>query len=206
MNDPATHPNTPATPVSGVSMAPRHKDAVLFQSSWKSALGVAIAMVVLALLGVGLSTTNPSAARTYWVSLVPIYAALCVAVAWTRSRQGGSFTWTLVLRQVLHWLVIAVALGLDFYVRGTGQEASTASGLTALLLLSVGCFLAGVHLEWLFAVVGLLLAFTLVCVAKADQYMWVIFLAGGIAIVAMIGVIKLLGRSPSTTKAVEPSA
>src|SRR5262245_13594485 len=80
--------------------------------SWKIALGVVAVMVLLALLGVGLTTTNRAFARTYWVSLVPVYGLLCVAVAWSRSRFGEGGRW-LVLRQVVHWLGIAAALALD---------------------------------------------------------------------------------------------
>src|SRR5262249_43489268 len=55
--------------------------------SWKIASVVAVIMVLLALLGIGLTTTNSAAAPIYWVSLVPIYGLLCVSLAWTRARN-----------------------------------------------------------------------------------------------------------------------
>jgi hypothetical protein len=152
---------------------------------WRITAGIALAMVVLALFGVGLAAAKPLAARNYWVSLVPVYGVLCIAEAWRKSRSGGE---RLVLRQVLHWMGIAGAVALDFYVRGTGIETQVSSGLDALLLLSLGCYLAGVHLDWTFLGVGLLLTGTLVIVAKATQYLWLLAGLGLLAIAVAFAV------------------
>lgn len=145
-------------------------------------------MVVLALLGVGLATAQPLLARSYWVSLVPIYGALCIITAWRHSQEGGE---RLVLRQVLHWLAIAGFVALDFYIRGTGVESQVSAGFNALMLLALGCLLAGVHLDGSFLFVGLLLTLTLVVAAKADQYLWVLFIAGALTIAALIAVRRM---------------
>jgi hypothetical protein len=160
---------------------------------WKIALGAAIFMVVLAMVGVGLTTTNRNIAPTYWQSLVPVYGIICVAVAWIRKREGA--TGRVVIRQVLHWLAIAAAIWLDFYVRGAGEETGQAAGFTALLLLALGCLLAGVHLEWLFAIVGVLLATTLMLAEKAEQYLWLIFVIGSVVVAAMIWIMRIIGRT-----------
>ena len=54
--------------------------------------------------------------------------------------------------------------------------------------------LAGVHLDWSFIPVGLLLTLTLAVVAKADQYLWVLFLAGALAIAALFAVRRMRSR------------
>jgi hypothetical protein len=168
---------------------------------WTVALVVAIVMVLLAMLGVGLTTTNANFAGTYWVCLVPIYGLLCVGTAWLRAGPGRPLDRPAVIRQVLHWLGIAVALGMDFYIRGTGEETGVAAGLNALLVLALGCYLAGIHLEWLFAVVGVLLTATLVIVAKADEYMWLIFVIGGVSIAVMLWLRWVLRESPAHASA-----
>jgi hypothetical protein len=174
--------------------------------SWKIACAVAVIMVLLALLGIGLTTTSSAAASTYWISLVPIYGLLCVSLAWARARNDPAVRRPDVIRQVFHWLGIGVAVGLDFYIRGTGVETGIATGMNALLLLALGCYLAGIHLEWLFVLVGMLLTLALLIVAKADQYLWLIFVVGGLVIAAMLAFGWLLGkvRSPShaTVKAI----
>jgi Ni/Fe-hydrogenase subunit HybB-like protein len=167
--------------------------------SWKIASIVAAIMVLLALLGVGPTTTNSAAAPTYWISLVPVYGLLCVSLAWARAQHEPGSRRPAVIRQLFHWLGIGVAVGLDFYIRGAGAETGTAAGMNALLLLALGCYLAGIHLEWLFVLVGMLLTLALLVVAKADQYLWLIFVVGGVAVAAMLALGWYLGktRSPS---------
>ncbi len=177
-----------AAPESRPSLFPIHR-------SWWVATIVAGVMVLLAMLGVGLATTSSAAAPAYWISLVPILGILCIGTAWARAGHGEGFARAAVVRQVLHWLGIGVALAMDFVVRGTGQETGTAAGLNALLLLAVGCYLAGVHLEWLFVLVGILLTLTLICLAKADQYLWLMFVVGALAIAALFGLQWFLRRS-----------
>ena len=165
--------------------------------AWKITAAVALIMVVLALLGVGLATAKPLLARNYWVSMVPIYGALCIATAWRRSQQSGE---RLVLRQVLHWLAIAGFVALDFYIRATGVETQVSAGLNSLMLLALGCLLAGVHLDWSFVFVGLLLTLTLVVVAKADQYLWLLFVAGALAIAALFAAHRIWGRADAPSR------
>lgn len=147
-------------------------------------------MVVLALLGVGLATADVGFARDYWMALVPVYGLLCIFTAWKRARPGEQ----LVLRQLLHWAGIAGAVALDFSIRNTGLETQV-SGLNALLLLALGCFLAGVHLDWLFVPVGLLLTLTLFLVAKADQYLWLLLVAAALPLAAWIVVRRISGTA-----------
>jgi hypothetical protein len=86
----------------------------------------------------------------------------------------------------LHWLAIAAALGLDFLIRATGEESGVAAGMNALLLLALGCFLAGIHVEWLFTLVGALLTVALIILAKAEEYIWLIFVAGAVTIALIL--------------------
>jgi len=163
---------------------------VLISQWWQVATIVAVVMALLALLGVGLTMAQSTLAAAYWIMLVPIYGALCIATAWSRARHHGESARPAVVRQIFHWLGIGGALGLDFFVRGTGTETAEATGLNALLVLSLGCYLAGVHLERLFVLVGLLLSAILLGVAKAEQYLWLILILGALAVVAIL----LLGR------------
>jgi hypothetical protein len=151
-------------------------------------------MVLLALLGVAITRASRAAAPVYWICLVPVYGAACIAVAWARGRQHGGIAWSAIGRQVLHWLGIAIALGLDFLVRSTGEESGAAAGLNALLLLALGCYLAGIHLEWVFSLVGLLLTVALVILAEAEEYVWLIFVVGAMILAVVIALRWLLHR------------
>lgn len=162
--------------------------------SWIVSSVAAAIMVGLVLLGVGMTTAQPDSARTYWMWLVPVFGVVCAVTAYVRTRHHPGGAQVAVVRQILHWFGIAVAVGLDFWVRGTGEEAGVTAGYTALLLLALGCYLAGVHLDWLFVGVGLLLTLTLILVVKANQYVWVMFVVGSLGLVALIGVRWLWAR------------
>ena len=84
-------------------------------------------------------------------------------------------------------------MALDFWMSGTGEETGAAAGFDALLLLAVGCVLAGVHLDWHFGLVGGLLALTLVSVVKANQYLWLLLVVAAL-VLAVIGAVAHLAR------------
>src|SRR5262245_21932326 len=162
---------------------------------WKVGAAVAAIMVGLAVLGVGLTTVDRVLARRYWMWLVPAYGVLCVVTAWYHQRDDTAHGIGAVVRQMAHWLTIGGAVALNFWMTGTGEEAGTAAGFNALLLLAVGCVLAGVYLNWLFGLVGGLLALTLVCVVKADQYLWILFMVAALVLAVILVAARLWGRS-----------
>jgi hypothetical protein len=129
-------------------------------------------MALMALIGTGITIADATWARRYWLALVPIYGALCILAAW---RTTGQFTGS-VLRQVLHWLSVAVAIALDYTLLRRGEQAAVGTGLSSLLILALGCLLAGIHLDWLFALVGLLLLAIFAVVSLANEYATIGFL------------------------------
>jgi hypothetical protein len=189
MSEPTASPAS-----SAAATKPAEKSLFAPPRSWMIASVVAAIMILLALLGVGLTTASSPAAETYWISLVPIFGVLCIATAWARARPGQAFDRMKVFQQVLHWAGIGGALAIDFVIRGAGQETPRAAGLNALLLLALGCYLAGVHLEPLFVLVGLLLVLAGWLVVKAEQYEWLIFVVGGLSVAGMLGLRWMLGR------------
>jgi hypothetical protein len=130
------------------------------------------AMALLALIGTGVTIANLAWARGYWLALVPVYGLICVVAAWYRT---GQFTGS-VMRQILHWLSVAAAIALDFALLPHGEQAAAGAGLSSLLILALGCLLAGIHLEWLFAVVGVLLLAIFAVIGAAHQYVTIAFL------------------------------
>jgi hypothetical protein len=143
----------------------------------------AVVMMVLALIGAGVTLANVSWAEKYWLTLVPIFGLICIAAAWAQTRTLDRA----VIRQVLHWLAVALTIAVDFSIfRRTGQQTSIATGLNSLLILALGCLLAGIHLEWMFALVGLLLLAIAVMVSVAQEYMALVVLIGAVLIVAVL--------------------
>ena len=100
--------------------------------------------------------------------------------SWTRRASTGRFTGS-VIRQILHWLSVAAVIALDFALLRRGEQGAAGTGLSSLLILALGCLLAGIHLEWLFALVGLLLLAIFTVVSVAHQYATIAFLAAASA-------------------------
>jgi hypothetical protein len=143
---------------------------------------LAVTMIVLALVGAGATLANVSWAERYWLWLVPVFGVICTVTAWMRTR---TLDWT-VLRQVLHWLAVGVTIAIDFsFFRRSGEQTSITTSLNSLLLLALGCLLAGIHLEWSFALVGILLLATAFTVAVAQEYMALVMLLG-VLLIALV--------------------
>jgi len=194
MSDQITDPTAAATPT---PVTPRDDNRSRYATSrsWRLPGVVVVIMIVLALVGVALTSSKNALAPRFWIVLVPTYGVLCVATAWDRARRDPGFRMPGILRQVFHWVGIGVALWLSVFIRRTGEETVTAASDNALLLLALGCFLAGVHLEWLFAIVGVLLMLALIIVVEAEQYVWLIFVASGIVIAGLLVFRRLIAKS-----------
>jgi hypothetical protein len=205
MGDPGTRSPSQAAPPASPTAGERHS-RYLIPNFWKFAVVVAIVMIVLALLGVGLTSARSTYALTYWVALVPVYGLACVLTAWRRAALSKHSEGRLVIRQVLHWTGIAAALGFDFLIRGSGEETAVAAGLNALLLLALGCYLAGIHFERLFVLVGILLSIIFVIVTKTTEYLWLVFVIGGIAVAALLAVWWLIDRRARRARGAAPAA
>ena len=151
---------------------------------------LAVIMMLLALIGAGASLANLSWTERYWLYLVPVFGLICTIAAWFHTRSIDRT----VLRQILHWLAVGVVVAVNYrYLSRSGEQTSGATGLSSLLILALGCLLAGIHLEWTFALVGLLLLLTAIIVAVAQEYMALVLLIGFL-LIAVILVVYYLKR------------
>jgi len=145
---------------------------------------MAVAMIVLAMVGAAVTLADATWARTYWLALVPVFGVMCTIAAWDNARSLDR----MVVRQILHWLSVGLAIMLDFnFIQARGEETAAATGLSSLLILALGCLLAGIHLDWLFALVGLLLLLMVALVSIAQEYLALVFLLGILIIALLLG-------------------
>lgn len=144
---------------------------------------VAIAMTVLAVIGTGVTIADAASARRYWLFLVPVFGILCIATAW----YHYGFSSEKAIRQLLHWAAVGLAIVLDFaFLQGSGEQTAAATGLSSLLILALGCLLAGIHLEWSYAVVGLLLFAIFTIVALAQEYLILVTGIGALLVLIVL--------------------
>lgn len=128
-----------------------------------------VGMLALAIGGVGVAEIRQTGGWLYWIVLVVVYAIISVLRAWLRAKHSGGAVWPMIRAQVLHWLGTLVAIKIvllfeaaDITDRGPASDFS-------LLLLALSCFLAGVHFDWTFMLLGVVLAVIAVALGYLDQ-------------------------------------
>ena len=135
-----------------------------------------IAMVFLLLLsamGIGVTDWQPEWGFNYWLSMAPIFGVTCLATGWSAARSQGQSPSRVIVSQVLHWLGLAAALWIMFlFSMETGRINNADMGLVSLVLLALATFLVGVHVDWRFCIVGVVLGCTALLVAVVEQFLW----------------------------------
>ncbi|MGB9438507.1 MAG: hypothetical protein WCB15_11230 [Desulfobacterales bacterium] len=158
------------------------KDAAVKKGGLHRFLGiyeiVIIVLIVLSILGIGITDFSPADSYKYWVAMVPIFCGACLILEWSRVR-GKGFKWTTILRtQLLHWAGLLVAVRLVFEMLHKGRLDNENTGLVILLLLALSVFLAGIHLGWRLCLVGGFLGAALVAATYIEEYVWVLVIIG----------------------------
>jgi ABC-type uncharacterized transport system fused permease/ATPase subunit len=151
---------------------------------------ILVVLLVLSAIGVGITDFSPQHSWKYWLSMVPIFGTLSFLGGWSRVRRRGQSWWVMLRTQLLHWGALLVAVYMIFLLLGAGRLDNENTGLVALLALSLTTFLAGVHFDWRFCLVGAFLAVTLIMAAWVEEYVWMMLIFA--VLLVLVGL--LVGR------------
>ncbi len=147
---------------------------------WKLRLGVLCAMLALALAGMGFTQASDTGVWEFWLFVVLVYTALSLWRSLRSARQAGRSIRKSIVRELSHWgTLIGFLAVLSLLERREIIDRQSAS-YVALMLLALSCCLAGVHIDWLLLVVGVVLTIMLVAMATLEQFsvvLWLIMLA-----------------------------
>ena len=113
------------------------------------------------------------------------FAGASLALAWNTAHEKDATAGQHIRRQLLHWLVLVVALLLVFLMQNNQHLSPGTAGLMALLMLAVTCLLAGVHFEWRMAVLGGILTLTFIAGVFVESFFWVLLAPAIIGIVLL---------------------
>jgi hypothetical protein len=137
-----------------------------------------IALVVLSLIGVGITDFSPARSYWYWFAMAPIFAGACLVMEWSQARREGTSWLRIVRTQLFTWLGLLAAIQVVFLLLRAGRLTYESTGLVILLLLALTTFIAGIHLGYQLCLLGGFLGLTLLMVAYLEQYVWmIVFLA-----------------------------
>lgn len=127
------------------------------RQTWKARLGVSVAMLTLAFLGLVVTDVKSTGGWDYWKWIIPIYALLALWLSWYIKRQKETLSPITLGHELLHWFgLIATVFLVSMFVK-QGIVSRYAAGLFDLSLLALGVFMAGIYIEWTFLATGLVL-------------------------------------------------
>jgi hypothetical protein len=143
-----------------------------------------VALVLLAAVGVGVTNFSPQYGFHYWMAMAPIFAVVNLATSWSRARAAGQNAGNILLAQGLHWVGAVLAIYMIFLLFRMNWLSDQESGVLALLVLALAAFLSGVHTDWHFCVVGLVLGAIVAAAVLVEEFMWMLVLPLGVAALA----------------------
>jgi hypothetical protein len=144
----------------------------------------------LAFLGVAITYVHKDLSHLYWLTMVPVFGTLCFIIQWSRS-QGTEVKWTsLLLKEVLHWGGLLLAVQLAYTLLSAGNIPRATTGMVTLLLFSLVTFLYGVHLDRRFMGVGVFLGVSFVVMSYLAAYIWILLLIAALMVAVAIFMMK----------------
>jgi len=161
-------------------------DAPLTAAAPRSHAGevTVLVLVLLAAVGVGVTNVSPRYGLHYWLAMAPIFALVNVFTSWSRARQAGQNPSGILLAQLLHWVGAVLAIYMVFVLYNMNWLSDQESGVLALLVLALASFLSGVHTDWHFCVIGLVLGAIVAGTALLQEFLWMLALPVGVAVLA----------------------
>ena len=136
-------------------------------------LGGFVTMLTLAIVGMHLIRIEYTYVWIYWLVVVLVF----MVVSFTRGYQGsklrGETLTSALSRHFMHWGGLIIVLGIMMILQDYDRIDVNVSANILLLLLALTCYLAGVHFDRLFIVVGAFLGvIALLATLESEGMIW----------------------------------
>jgi len=148
-----------------------------------------IVVLLITLFGVAYTSMSHQPLVGFWEPLAIVVGVLCVVTTWSTipDRRGHV---QLIWKQAAHWAAILVAMNIVLLPGVQRMLTASATGLTMLLLLALGTFLAGINTSLQVCFLGFAMALAVPAVVWLKQSALFLFLTAA----AVIGVGLALWR------------
>jgi hypothetical protein len=110
----------------------------------------------------------------YWTIAAPVGFVASAYLGWRYGLRRGQLDAGTGMRQLLHWGGTLAAAFLVLLMPATGVLAQRDAGLVILLILALGYFQAGVHLDPPFLWIGALMILGYLWILFAPMYAWTV--------------------------------
>jgi hypothetical protein len=137
---------------------------------------IMILLVLLAIVGIGITDFSPQLSHWYWLAMVVITGIACIVMEWSRARKKGLSATTILKKEVFIWLGVLVAVNLVYFLFHSGRLDSENTGLVILLILALATFLAGLRLDWRLCLLGGVLSGALLLATYLEEFLWIVLM------------------------------
>src|SRR5262245_30337514 len=144
-----------------------------------------LVVLVMTMIGVAYTSAARQPLVLYWEVLALTVFAVCVFAGWKRT-EGRDARLRMLWTQALHWLAFLAAMNIVLLPGVQRVLTASSTGLTLLMLLALGTFVAGIHLSLRICLLGLVMALAVPAIAWLKQYA-LFLLLDGFALVAIAG-------------------
>jgi len=168
---------------------------------WIFQFYVLCGMLMMALIGMGLTQALEKGAWEYWLFVVIVYAGLGLWRSIRKAKMEDQPVKQLIGRQLAHWMILLAFMGVVMLLERKEIIDRQSASDVSLMLLAFSCCLAGVHFDWILMIVGVVLTVMLIALATLEQYsvaVWVIMI---LAVIAAAGYFYY--RSKNADSAIE---
>ena len=126
----------------------------------------------IVLIGFSLVDFRHEAVPAYWSVAAPVGFMVSASLGWRHANRIGQASSSAGRRHMLHWGAVLTAVALAVALGMSRAMPLASIGTEILLLLAVGYFTAGLHLDRGFLRTGVLLGIASVVVTLAPVYAW----------------------------------
>lgn len=148
---------------------------------------ILITLMALSAIGIGVTNFKPVMSFWYWAAMVPVFGAVSIYMGWSKARRRGEGVSRIIRVQLLHWVGLLAAVVLIYLLfEPAGRINNNQLAFITLLALALATFLAGVHFDWRFMVIGTVLGACVAGAAFVEQFMWMIVIPIVVALVLIV--------------------
>ncbi len=145
---------------------------------------ILIALLVLSVIGVGITDFSPAISHYYWLTMIFVFAVAAMYEGYKQAQEKNLPVKNELITHLIHWTGAVFAVLAVYAFLHTGRIDFEQTGLMILLILALATFLDGIRLGWRFSLAGIFLGLTAILMAYLEEFMIIMF-AIAIAIIVI---------------------
>lgn len=147
---------------------------------WVRRLLLLAVMIGLALAGMAVSSAYSTAGKWMWSGIVLIFGGICLYLSVANARAAKTPVLPVVVKNCLHWFGLFAVLKILLVLVGMEFVNEITAANMGILFIALTCYFAGVHFDWIFYLVAILLADIAYVNAYVTERLWLIIIVSAV--------------------------